>query len=193
MGLITVGQPCRDLRESDANGFVQKAISAANVYNNIVKYVDDANITSLTTLNLSKSSEEVTVIPNKTQRKHVRVLHFLLLRLLISGFSPSLVLDGSADQCPPGAAGEAERQCLQGVCVFALGAVRYDKHSVCGCLCVEKEPSRVVIQRMPPPTGRGGVRCGRQAEGHRGDQRDDGEEYCQTHGVGGGHRGDPHQ
>lgn len=47
-----------DLHDSDANGFVQKAISAANVYNNIVKYVDDANITSLTTLNLSKSSEE---------------------------------------------------------------------------------------------------------------------------------------
>lgn len=49
----------RDLRESDANGFVQRAISAANVYNNIVKYIDDANITSLTTLNLSSSSEEV--------------------------------------------------------------------------------------------------------------------------------------
>lgn len=48
-----------DLRESDANGFVQRAISAANVYNNIVKYIDDANITSLTTLNLSRSSEEV--------------------------------------------------------------------------------------------------------------------------------------
>lgn len=68
MGLITVGCPCRDLRESDANGFVQKAISAANVYNNIVKYVDDANITSLTTLNLSKSSEEVNGIPKKTQK-----------------------------------------------------------------------------------------------------------------------------
>ncbi|XP_049913643.1 laminin subunit alpha-4 [Epinephelus moara] len=47
-----------DLRESDANGFVQKAISAANVYNNIVKYVDDANITSLTTLNLSQRAED---------------------------------------------------------------------------------------------------------------------------------------
>ena len=49
----------RDLRESDANGFVQKAISAANVYNNIVKYIDDANITSLTTHNLSQRAEEV--------------------------------------------------------------------------------------------------------------------------------------
>ncbi|KAF3844255.1 hypothetical protein F7725_013596 [Dissostichus mawsoni] len=48
----------RDLRESDANGFVQKAISAANVYNNIVKYIDDANITSLTTHNLSQRAEE---------------------------------------------------------------------------------------------------------------------------------------
>uniref|UniRef100_A0A671UI41 Laminin, alpha 4 n=1 Tax=Sparus aurata TaxID=8175 RepID=A0A671UI41_SPAAU len=49
----------RDLRESDANGFVQRAISAANVYNNIVKYIDDANITSLTTLNLSQRAEDV--------------------------------------------------------------------------------------------------------------------------------------
>uniref|UniRef100_A0A673AYD3 Laminin, alpha 4 n=1 Tax=Sphaeramia orbicularis TaxID=375764 RepID=A0A673AYD3_9TELE len=48
-----------DLRASDANGFVQRAISAANVYNNIVKYIDDANITSLTTLNLSQKAEEV--------------------------------------------------------------------------------------------------------------------------------------
>ncbi|CAK6968191.1 laminin subunit alpha-4 [Scomber scombrus] len=47
-----------DLKKSDANGFVQKAISAANVYNNIVKYIDDANITSLTTLNLSQRAED---------------------------------------------------------------------------------------------------------------------------------------
>lgn len=62
------GSAPRDLRDSDANGFVQKAISAANVYNNIVKYVDDANITSLTTLNLSKSSEEVRGFPNETPK-----------------------------------------------------------------------------------------------------------------------------
>ncbi|KAM4713583.1 laminin subunit alpha-4 [Anableps anableps] len=47
-----------DLKQSDANGFVQRAISAANVYNNIVKYIDDANITSLTTLNLSQRAED---------------------------------------------------------------------------------------------------------------------------------------
>ncbi|XP_015242277.1 PREDICTED: laminin subunit alpha-4 [Cyprinodon variegatus] len=47
-----------DLKESDANGFVQRAISAANVYNNIVKYIDDANITSLTTLNSSQRAED---------------------------------------------------------------------------------------------------------------------------------------
>ncbi|TNM94625.1 hypothetical protein fugu_017384 [Takifugu bimaculatus] len=47
-----------DLKESDANGFVQKAISAANVYNNIVKYIDDANITSLTTFTMSEGAEE---------------------------------------------------------------------------------------------------------------------------------------
>uniref|UniRef100_UPI0037E8F82A laminin subunit alpha-4 n=1 Tax=Semicossyphus pulcher TaxID=241346 RepID=UPI0037E8F82A len=49
-----------DLRESDANGFVQRAISAANVYNNIVKYIDDANITSITTLNLAQRAEDAT-------------------------------------------------------------------------------------------------------------------------------------
>ncbi|MED6291309.1 hypothetical protein CHARACLAT_022224, partial [Characodon lateralis] len=49
-----------DLKQSDANGFVQRAISAANVYNNIVKYIDDANITSLTTLNLSQRAEDAT-------------------------------------------------------------------------------------------------------------------------------------
>uniref|UniRef100_A0A7N6AD81 Laminin, alpha 4 n=1 Tax=Anabas testudineus TaxID=64144 RepID=A0A7N6AD81_ANATE len=48
-----------DLKESDANGFVQRAISAANVYNNIVKYINDANITSLTTLNLAERAEDV--------------------------------------------------------------------------------------------------------------------------------------
>ncbi|XP_061610820.1 laminin subunit alpha-4 isoform X2 [Phyllopteryx taeniolatus] len=47
-----------DLRESDANGFVQKAISAANVYTNIVKYINDANITSLTNVNLSHTADD---------------------------------------------------------------------------------------------------------------------------------------
>uniref|UniRef100_A0AAQ4NQ22 Laminin, alpha 4 n=1 Tax=Gasterosteus aculeatus aculeatus TaxID=481459 RepID=A0AAQ4NQ22_GASAC len=51
-----------DLRKSDANGFVQKAISAANVYNNIVKYIDDANITSLTTHNLSHRAEDLSTM-----------------------------------------------------------------------------------------------------------------------------------
>ncbi|KAJ0026741.1 hypothetical protein NQD34_017741 [Periophthalmus magnuspinnatus] len=45
-------------RESDANGFVQRAISAANVYNNIIKYIHDANITSRTTFNLSQKAQE---------------------------------------------------------------------------------------------------------------------------------------
>ncbi|CAL9691756.1 unnamed protein product [Knipowitschia caucasica] len=47
-----------DLRQSDANGFVQRAISAANVYNNIIKYIHDANITSRTTFNLSQKSQQ---------------------------------------------------------------------------------------------------------------------------------------
>ncbi|KAM9778530.1 laminin subunit alpha-4 [Syngnathus typhle] len=47
-----------DLRDSDTNGFVQKAITAANVYINIAKYINDANITSLTTLNISQTANE---------------------------------------------------------------------------------------------------------------------------------------
>uniref|UniRef100_A0AAQ5X0S9 Laminin subunit alpha 4 n=1 Tax=Amphiprion ocellaris TaxID=80972 RepID=A0AAQ5X0S9_AMPOC len=56
-----------DLKESDANGFVQRAISAANVYNNIVKYIDDGNITSLTTLNLSQRAEDWFSPPTECQ------------------------------------------------------------------------------------------------------------------------------
>uniref|UniRef100_A0A8D0ABB7 Laminin, alpha 4 n=1 Tax=Sander lucioperca TaxID=283035 RepID=A0A8D0ABB7_SANLU len=62
-----------DLRESDANGFVQKAISAANVYNNIVKYIHDANITSLTTHNLSQRAEDV--CHRNTQHTSLHPLH----------------------------------------------------------------------------------------------------------------------
>ncbi|XP_072296549.1 laminin subunit alpha-4 [Eucyclogobius newberryi] len=66
-----------DLRESDTNGFVQRAISAANVYNNIIKYIHDANITSRTTFNLSqKAEQDVSGINTKlsslvTQSDHV--------------------------------------------------------------------------------------------------------------------------
>uniref|UniRef100_A0A8D3CMQ7 Laminin subunit alpha 4 n=1 Tax=Scophthalmus maximus TaxID=52904 RepID=A0A8D3CMQ7_SCOMX len=59
-----------DLRASDANGFVQRAISAVNVYNNIVKYIEDANITSLTTLNLSQRAEDVRNIILKFELSH---------------------------------------------------------------------------------------------------------------------------
>lgn len=71
--MVNMNHPAgsRDLRESDANGFVQRAISAANVYNNIVKYIDDANITSLTTFNLSSSSEEVC----RVLKEHANSLH----------------------------------------------------------------------------------------------------------------------
>uniref|UniRef100_A0A8C4YZQ8 Laminin, alpha 4 n=1 Tax=Gadus morhua TaxID=8049 RepID=A0A8C4YZQ8_GADMO len=49
----------RDLKRSDANGFVQRAVSAANVYNNIVKYIDDANDTAVTTQSLSERAGDV--------------------------------------------------------------------------------------------------------------------------------------
>uniref|UniRef100_A0A671QMW5 Laminin, alpha 4 n=1 Tax=Sinocyclocheilus anshuiensis TaxID=1608454 RepID=A0A671QMW5_9TELE len=42
-----------NLKGSDANGHVQKALNAFTVYDNIVKNIDDANITALTALNIS--------------------------------------------------------------------------------------------------------------------------------------------
>uniref|UniRef100_A0A8B9RIA2 Laminin, alpha 4 n=1 Tax=Astyanax mexicanus TaxID=7994 RepID=A0A8B9RIA2_ASTMX len=59
-----------NLKGSDANGFVQKALDASNVYDNIVKYINDANITSLTTLNQSQRAEDA-ITGIKSQ------LHFL--------------------------------------------------------------------------------------------------------------------
>ncbi|ROL08880.1 Laminin subunit alpha-4 [Anabarilius grahami] len=47
-----------NLKGSDANGHVQKALNALNVYDNIVKNIDDANITGLTTLNISSSTHD---------------------------------------------------------------------------------------------------------------------------------------
>ncbi|XP_012676862.2 laminin subunit alpha-4 [Clupea harengus] len=48
----------RNLKGSDVNGIVQKAIDASNVHDNIIKYVDDANITGLTTLDLATRAED---------------------------------------------------------------------------------------------------------------------------------------
>ncbi|XP_051954964.1 laminin subunit alpha-4-like isoform X1 [Xyrauchen texanus] len=47
-----------NLKGSDANGHVQKALSALNVYDNIVKYINDANITGVTTLNISSRTHD---------------------------------------------------------------------------------------------------------------------------------------
>lgn len=80
-----------DLKESDANGFVQKAISAANVYNNIVKYIDDANITSLTTLNLSQRAENVCCRTQPHLLQIPQTLFILpLIQLPVQCFRPSL-------------------------------------------------------------------------------------------------------
>lgn len=51
--------PPSDLKRSDANGFVQKALDAANVYNNIAQYIEEANITGLTTMDLATRAEDV--------------------------------------------------------------------------------------------------------------------------------------
>ncbi|KAG1933974.1 laminin subunit alpha-5 [Pimephales promelas] len=45
-----------NLKGSDANGRVQKALNALNVYDNIVKNIDNANITGLTALNISSTT-----------------------------------------------------------------------------------------------------------------------------------------
>lgn len=88
---------CRDLRKSDANGFVQRAISAANVYNNIVKYIDDANITSLTTLNLSQRAEDVRMLFHKnTQHAFIAVPDIIVLSYALC-FRPSLASMCSLD------------------------------------------------------------------------------------------------
>ncbi|XP_061099693.1 laminin subunit alpha-4 [Conger conger] len=47
-----------NLKHNDANGYVQKAIDASNVYDNIIKYIDEANITSLTTIELSTRADD---------------------------------------------------------------------------------------------------------------------------------------
>uniref|UniRef100_A0A8C9U0A8 Laminin, alpha 4 n=1 Tax=Scleropages formosus TaxID=113540 RepID=A0A8C9U0A8_SCLFO len=49
----------RDLKHSDTNGFVEKAINASNVYENIAKFIEEANITGLTTLELANRAEDV--------------------------------------------------------------------------------------------------------------------------------------
>ncbi|KAL0967338.1 hypothetical protein UPYG_G00251000 [Umbra pygmaea] len=47
-----------NLKRSDANGFVQKALDAANVYTNIVTYIEEANSTGSTTLDLATRAED---------------------------------------------------------------------------------------------------------------------------------------
>ncbi|XP_016106182.1 laminin subunit alpha-4 [Sinocyclocheilus grahami] len=53
-----------NLKGSDANGHVQKALNALTVYDNIVKNIDDANITALTALNISSSTHDATDVLN---------------------------------------------------------------------------------------------------------------------------------
>uniref|UniRef100_A0A8C2HDP3 Laminin, alpha 4 n=1 Tax=Cyprinus carpio TaxID=7962 RepID=A0A8C2HDP3_CYPCA len=53
-----------NLKGSDANGHVQKALNALNVYDNIVKNIDDANITALTALNISSSTHDAIDVLN---------------------------------------------------------------------------------------------------------------------------------
>ncbi|XP_036405732.1 laminin subunit alpha-4 [Megalops cyprinoides] len=66
-----------DLKNNDANGFVQKAIDASNVYDNIIKYIEEANITGLTTHSLADRADDAISGINtqrgflKTQSDHI--------------------------------------------------------------------------------------------------------------------------
>uniref|UniRef100_A0A8C7WEV2 Laminin, alpha 4 n=1 Tax=Oncorhynchus mykiss TaxID=8022 RepID=A0A8C7WEV2_ONCMY len=64
-----------NLKRSDANGFVQKVLVTANVYNNIVQYIEEANITGLTTMDLATRAEDVGCLKSlgflKTQSENV--------------------------------------------------------------------------------------------------------------------------
>uniref|UniRef100_A0AAY4BMX2 Laminin subunit alpha-4 n=1 Tax=Denticeps clupeoides TaxID=299321 RepID=A0AAY4BMX2_9TELE len=51
--------PRRTLLGGNVNGFVQKAIDASNVYDNIVKFLHEANITGETTLDLANRADDV--------------------------------------------------------------------------------------------------------------------------------------
>uniref|UniRef100_A0A8C9T2H0 Laminin, alpha 4 n=1 Tax=Scleropages formosus TaxID=113540 RepID=A0A8C9T2H0_SCLFO len=64
----------RDLKHSDTNGFVEKAINASNVYENIAKFIEEANITGLTTLELANRAEDVSEVAEATLNKSVEVL-----------------------------------------------------------------------------------------------------------------------
>uniref|UniRef100_A0A3B3BAH3 Laminin, alpha 4 n=1 Tax=Oryzias melastigma TaxID=30732 RepID=A0A3B3BAH3_ORYME len=88
-----------DLRESDANGFVQRAISAVNVYNNIVKYIEDANVTSRTTLNLAQRAEDVRS-PTETLHIPFSVRQLQLSFICLSGHH--------RDKCAAGLPGDTK-------------------------------------------------------------------------------------
>ncbi|XP_023665992.1 laminin subunit alpha-4 [Paramormyrops kingsleyae] len=54
-GLLKLAEKLkRVLTDGDTNGFVQKALEASSVYDNIVKYIVEANSSSVTTMNLAE-------------------------------------------------------------------------------------------------------------------------------------------
>nr|XP_061806832.1 laminin subunit alpha-4-like [Nerophis lumbriciformis] len=85
-----------NLRDSNANGIVQKAITAANVYNNIVKYIDDANITSRTTLNLSHTADD-SVTGIKTQLNDLVVKCDSVFKESVSLYSEQKEVESAVD------------------------------------------------------------------------------------------------
>ncbi|XP_066554921.1 laminin subunit alpha-4 [Amia ocellicauda] len=67
-----------NMKNIDANGFVQKAINASNVYENIVKYIEDANATGVETFNLSQRADDA-ISGINTQIEHLKSLSETLL------------------------------------------------------------------------------------------------------------------
>ncbi|KAJ8270780.1 hypothetical protein GJAV_G00119200 [Gymnothorax javanicus] len=83
-----------NLKPNDANGFVQKAIDASNVYENIVKYIDEANITGLTTLELSKRADDA-ISGINTQRGFLKTQSETFFKDSIKLHSEQIVVDST--------------------------------------------------------------------------------------------------
>ncbi|XP_064196061.1 laminin subunit alpha-4 [Anguilla rostrata] len=83
-----------NLKHNDANGFVQKAIDASNVYDNIIKYIDEANTTALTTLDLSSKADDA-ISGINTQRGFLKAQSDKFFKESVSLHSDQIVVDST--------------------------------------------------------------------------------------------------
>ncbi|KAJ8356009.1 hypothetical protein SKAU_G00188030 [Synaphobranchus kaupii] len=83
-----------NLKHNGANGYVQKAIDASNVYDNIIKYIDEANVTALTTLDLSGRAEDA-ISGINTQRGFLKAQSDTFFTDSVSLHSEQIVVDST--------------------------------------------------------------------------------------------------